>query len=219
MTKFAVSAALSALLVSGAAEAASYVYGVQTDSQANQAVTVFESAGSIADFYNYYDASGHPSFPTVSDEVLLFLHRDTTTGILGLGMIIDTLKDGSGGSLSFTVSGAPAGSLVTRKDDGGETPAKNAVNGSYDFNWNACCTDGFAAEGFEDAAWSVLFTDFIGTGLNGGSFINADGSLIALGAPGSVTLTAAAVPVPAALPLAASGLALLGYAARRARKA
>lgn len=103
----------------------------------------FETAQTIEEFYNYDDdlairdrddelgirdrgmhPGGRPEFDLRRDAGLVFLHRDTRTGTLGLGMIFDNMRnssgysvtegtpsgiegDGDGGLLQFMLSGAP----------------------------------------------------------------------------------------------------------------
>lgn len=211
MKTFLISAVSTLALVTGAAEAATqYAYTIDSQSQTDQQVSAWATAETIASFYSYSSFSAHPGFALTAGEAAFFLHENTNTGVLGLGVIFNKVS-GTSGSASFTVSGAPGSATNVVGDESGETP--NATNSSgYSYNWNTCCTDGFAAQGFEDAAWTTIFSDWSLSGITSAVFVSGDGTRYDLGSltAASVSVTAAAVPLPAALPMAAAGLAALG---------
>lgn len=187
---------LTAFDQSSLSAAAAYAYGVANN---------FSYSGQV---------NGLPT--AINDGARIFL-VETSDG-LSLFMVLDGIGDGSGGSasLDWTVSGDTALSLVN--DDSSEAPTTNGMDFSYDYAWASCCTDGFAIGSLDgDFGLEGTFTAY--SGLSVFEAVSGDNSTIGLTLANNQSVRLSAVPVPAALPLAAAGFAgLFGANARRRRR-
>ncbi len=98
-----------------------YAYGVPTGSSAN---TGFEQ----------------------SEQLILILHENTNTGEVSFVFVGDDVNDGSGGTMTLTLTCLPNSAYVAVSDDNGEFSGTPPTM-SGDFFWAPCCTDGGAVGG------------------------------------------------------------------------
>jgi len=219
--RFTLAAALAATVAAPAA-ASTFTYTLNPGTPSEQVVTPFVTATSVTDFYSYGTpsrASANPPAPVAlrDDEALFLLHRNGAHGPLSFVAIFDRPGTDAqpSGSMSFGLSGAPAAASIVVEDDGGEISSPSNVNQSFSFRWVGCCTDGLAAEGFEDLAWLLGVDVTASSGISSFSFLNGDNTRIDLGEAGDFTLEAAPVPLPATAPLVLAALGGLALMRRR----
>lgn len=201
-------------LAAACAQAASYQYLLNTPRDTGVLLTPYTTAGDAAEFFNMTARGPVPEVNLKTNQVLFFLHEDSTTGSLGFGMFIDRTQDGSGGFFGFDLAGAPTSARFAVRDNPKE-PGLNVNGTDYDFRWNNGGVDGFATYGFENAEWSIIIDDFYSFGITQMAFLLGGGTRINMGKPGKgpITLSATEVgapssdPTPVPLP---SGWTLLG---------
>jgi len=188
-------------------------------------VDPIESAQSAAAFYSYnspYPSSGDPLFGTQSGTGLFWLFQDTVSSNTSLGMIFDTPHDGSGGSVSLSSSGFPAGAYVSVEDDGGDIIPSQLINGTETWNWLACCTDGAMISGLSNE-WTISLDLLHSVGVDNWYFLSGPDSsnpdVIQLNMDHTLYINSnsSVVPEPSVIGLFGLGLAGL-YVVRRRRR-
>ena len=157
-----------------------------TQSGVSHAPKIIQTATSAAVFYGYKAASGHTGLEAAGVSTLFF-QRDTTTGILSLG--IETGVAGAGaGKFKTVVTTLPMGVSVTVSDDAGElTILGSTATGNWSFNNN---TDGGMLSGFPfPGDWSVDVNSSFTSGVAAWQWV--DPSIVASFDPANaVTITA-----------------------------
>ncbi|MGG7568085.1 hypothetical protein ACQ5SO_18190 [Rhodovulum sp. DZ06] len=196
-------------------------------------VTAFQFDGSSAEFYGHTYVSGSANTPVDlarSDAAVFFFLESATSGsgAVSVGLLLDAPRDGTPGRTELRVSGHLEGASVAASDDDGEFDGA-AMRGS--FTWWACCSDGVLLDGVPDAPLALSFAFEGSAGLSAVYVASPDGQggarltqlgkgmadIVTLGGGLSAALSQD-VPVPAAFPLLAGGLAALGAARLRGRR-
>lgn len=177
---------------------ASPVYTITNATTIDLTVDPLSTAESGADYFDYdlSEASGDPAFGTVSNTGFFWLHEDTTNGDISLGIILDTMEDGSGGNVEMGFSGVPGSGFVATADDFGEVSTSDG-----NWKWWPCCTDGGVIGGL-DGLWDITITLTYNEGIDAwyflsGSPISPDEIPLTMGS----TLVISATEPPAADPL------------------
>jgi hypothetical protein len=132
----------------------------------------------VATFYSYdfpADKSYNGTYAANSDDSMIFLHQDATTGALSLVVVHDKPVDGSGGQVHFDVSGLGPGATMAVEDDPGLDDVltlDGAGNASLTWSWHECCTDGVALSGIDWDAGCVTVTPTFTAGIDTWSFVD-----------------------------------------------
>jgi hypothetical protein len=205
-------------------QASAFVFSIE-NGLTSQTIDPLAKAESAATYYDYgsLPASGTPDFGTVSNTGILWLYEDTSTNILSLGMIFDTTNDGSGGTVTLATSGMPGTTYVSVEDDGADVVPSNIINGTENWTWIACCTDGAMVSGLEDSTWTIAIDLLSSTGINDWLFLDGPDATnptqIALDMSGTLYITATSVPEPEVFVLLSLGIVAMGFShAQRRRK-
>ncbi len=193
-------------------------------------VNPFSTSLSTAAFYQYDtpdvfsyngDENGGPSPISQLSQIFLL---DASDG-LSLVVVHDNPNDGSGGSTSmqWNLTGDTAAQVLA--DDPSELVSVSGGGTQFNStkNWLGCCTDGYALGSLDGDGWA-MFGQFLTApiGINQWAVSSFGSTSISLDleAGRRVRLDLTPVPVPAALPLLAGGLGLMGFLGwRRRRKA
>jgi len=110
-------------------------------------IDVFETAGTAASFYG---ARNRAPVTINDDGANFFFHRDTTTGIFSLGLIVNRAGDGSGGRFRGTISGLGSSAFVAVADDNAREFSITAPGTArFNFRFFGCCTDGGVISGLD----------------------------------------------------------------------
>ncbi|MEC9434514.1 MAG: hypothetical protein VYD87_16540 [Pseudomonadota bacterium] len=197
------------------------------------AVTPLQTAESLVDFYGYAAGRATPPFAMVAGRAQFFLvETSTETGAaaLGLGAILGPGDGDGSGSAIFSLYGAPGAAFGLVRDDPGSDmvgwSSDPDVNGAFSFAWGDAQADGFLFAGIGAATWTMTFSSFAGiSGITDWTFLSGDATdptVLGLGALnfGALTVTASEapeVPLPAAAPMLAAGLAGLALIGRGRR--
>ena len=180
------------------------------------AVQVFETAETGAQFYG---RRNFPTFPVNSNGLNFYFHRDTNTGVLSLGIIVDDRGDGTGGNLSGTITGLGAGASVAFSDDNGELRMTAPGVAVFNYRWISCCTDGGIISGLDASNLNFTINIASAAGLTGTYLIGPNGTVQIAGAPvAGGSLFVAANPEPAAWALFIMGFAACAIAMKRRRR-
>lgn len=197
-------------------------------------IDAFETALTIADFYQYSspdgasyngDLNGGPSPISGTTQMFFVLASDG----LNLVTVHDTPSDGSGGStrMTTTLAGGAGGSAAfTVKDDPSEGTATSDVGVDRIFdtvhNWVGCCTDGYAIGDLGSAFTLFSAFDLTPTGILSWIAVDDGGGSLALVLDPErrvrFTVVDGVVPLPAPAVLLLGGLAALGATRRLRRK-
>ncbi len=181
------------------------------------AVEIFETAGTAVQFYGSNNTS---PVPVNNNGANFFFHRDTRTGVLSLGLIIDQRNDGTGGRFRGAITGLPAGAFVARSDDGGELRMAGPGTALFDYRFYSCCTDGGVISGLEAGPLSLAIDVATASGLTD-TYLAAPSGVISLGvAPGAgLSFAVSTSPEPRAWALFIAGFAGVAVAMKRRRRA
>ena len=188
MKKFLVISCLIMLvgpMISAVTAAASTIYTVSNASTV-EAVIPLSNTESASDYYSYteVEASGHPEFGAESNVGFFWLYEDTATGYISLGMIFDSIQDGSGGSVNMTIDGVPATGFVEVEDDPVSIDVDEVITLSDgQWIWDDCCTDGAVIGGLE-GYWEITINLSSFTGIDKWYFLSGP----SLSAPGRILL-------------------------------
>ncbi|MEO0878946.1 MAG: hypothetical protein AAFY22_04455 [Pseudomonadota bacterium] len=185
------SASMSLVLAASPARAASAVFS----GDGAGAIPFFETAETAAAFYG---ANNTPPFSVPTDGLTFFFHRDTTTDIVSLGLTVDSVNDGTRGTLRGSITGLPAAAVVTRADDNpSEFSITSPGTAQFNFRFFNCCTDGGVISGIDPENFAFNIAIDSATGLTG-TYIAGPGGITSLGvAPGGgVKFAVAASPEP-----------------------
>jgi len=143
-------------------------------------MTPLETDEDVVTFYAYGlpdPASYNGSYPTVSGDSMIFIHRDSATGARSLVIIHDRPNDGSGGQVHMEVAGLGTAASVAVEDDPGENLAAGLDglgNASFDWQWLPCCTDGVAVADVDwDSGCVSVDADFA-VGIDTWSFVDGE---------------------------------------------
>ena len=116
---------------------------------------------SVEEFYSYNDpiAASSDTDLEISNTSLLFLYMDSTTGELSLVAIHDQPDDGTGGQVSYHITGLPAAADFVVQDDPNPPDSYVRIDDAtaqVDWVWSPCCTDGMALSGgLSDGEWHI----------------------------------------------------------------
>ena len=170
-----------------------------TATQGNNVVDIepFPGTKGVVSFYKY----GSPNAASantglgmeIKNRVNTFLYLDPTDDKHYLMIIVDKANDGSGGTLTFSLTGAFGASVLLMDDPGEYNPQVNPTtgNGTLKWYWATCCTDG-AVVGPLTAPFCVTITASGVKGINGFSTMDG-GNVVHLGGTGT-PLTLCAQP-------------------------
>ena len=201
-----------------AANAVTYTYLLGTDLDNGSPIIVFETAETAAQFYGYSTTnpdSANLPFEGSRRRATAFMHRDTNTGILSIGVLFNRFNSrtlNSTDETSFSLSGAPVGTSLTVMDDPmgmGDLYPASGPNGSYVFTYNRSRTDGFMLSGFETIDFTVSLDFLPSSDLSRFQFVNADGTFVSLSSGASEIIFSAEADGPLPVPVPASAVLLL----------
>jgi hypothetical protein len=193
-----------------------------TDSQGTMVITPFVDDLTDAQFYDYYNSSGHPPFTLVPGQTTFFLHEDVATGSLGLGVIY---YGTAAGQALTALSGLPGTASFSVQDDqpappDGDQYSLTSSTANTNNSWAGGYTDGWIIDGLQNSDWNiqVILSDTIA--LNDLVFATGnetDPTYISIAGPSTFTVTE--VPEPSTLVLFATGIAgLAGFRRKFLRK-
>lgn len=117
----------------------------------------FSDNQSALDFYAYSNPLGScaNSGFELSDQLLILLYEDLSSGEVSFIFIADLPNDGSGGNMVVEITCLPPSASVALADDAGELAgAPPTMNGN--FVWDQCCTDGGVISGL-GCGYSFVF--------------------------------------------------------------
>lgn len=195
------------------AHASTFVF----DGAANGAIDAFETAGTAASFYG---ARNNAPFQINDNGVNFFFHRDTTTGILSLGVIVNRNGDGSGGRFEGTISGLNTAAFVAVADDNArEFSISSPGTVSFNFRFFGCCTDGGVISGIDPNALNLSIDITRSQGLTDTFLAGPSGltSLNTLPAAG-INFSVAPNPEPGAWAMFIIGFGATASSLKRRRK-
>ncbi|MEM8772702.1 MAG: PEP-CTERM sorting domain-containing protein [Pseudomonadota bacterium] len=180
------------------------------------AIDIFETAETGAQFYG---RRNFPTFPVNSNGLNFYFHRDTNTGVLSLGIIVDDRGDGTGGNLSGTITGLGPGASVAFADDAGEISITAPGVAVFNYNWVSCCTDGGIITGLDADNLNFTINITSASGLTGTYLIDPSGTTQIAGAPAiGASLTVAANPEPSTWALFILGFFGCAFAMKQRRR-
>ena len=110
---------------------------------------------SVVDMYGWVPGvntyNGNSTVPSVAEQTMMFLYKDTSTNEVSLVVVNDANKNADGGHMSMKFTGsALAGARISVQDDGlrpGASPDTfNNIPGGFEAIWTypTCCADGIA---------------------------------------------------------------------------
>jgi hypothetical protein len=117
----------------------------------------FSDNQSALDFYSYSNPLGScaNSGFELSDQLLILLYEDLSSGEVSFIFIADLPNDGSGGNMVVEITCLPPSASIALADDAGELAgAPPTMNGN--FVWDQCCTDGGVINGL-GCGYSFVF--------------------------------------------------------------
>jgi cysteine-rich repeat protein len=170
-----------------------------THGEIERAVRPVESGSSATGFYAYSSKSAHTGFEQVRQS-RLFLHRDSSSGPLSLitlhGIDIDSTGISQPPSIVQQLfQGVPAQAFVALADDGPKEffqAEPGLIEGDWEFGNN---TDGGIIGGLPfPGSWSIDVTSDFDQGIDGWSYVDQGGTMVALDGQQTATLTAFDLP-------------------------
>lgn len=180
------------------------------------AVQVFETAETGAQFYG---RRNFPTFPVDDNSVTFYFHRNTLTGELSLGLIVDDRSDGSGGRFDGTITGLGNSAFIGFSDDNGELRMTSPGVATFRYRFAGCCTDGGIIGGLDATNLNFAINVTRSTGLTGTFLAGPNGITQIAGAPtAGSTFFVAANPEPAAWALFIMGFAGCAAMMKRRRR-
>jgi hypothetical protein len=180
-------------------------------------VQVFETAETGATFYG---RRNFPTFPVNANGLNFYFHRDTNTGVLSLGIIVDDRGDGTGGNLSGSITGLGPGAFVAFSDDSGELNMAASGVAVFAYNWISCCTDGGIISGLDADNLGFTINITSSAGLTGTYLIGPRGTTRIAGGPtAGSALFVAANPEPETWAFFIIGFVACAVAMKRRRAA
>lgn len=175
-------------------------------------------------YYNFNTGSGHPAFGTTSNTGYIWLYQNSNNNNVSLGMIFDSVNDGSSGQVSMVALGMPLTAALSLSD--GVAPGSDLeLDGFASWNFDGCCTDGAVYSGF-NGEWDFGLYLIDSTGIDNWYLLDGSsagspnrialdtGSFIQLSAVDQSTSTNA-VPEPTALALLGAGIIGLAFVRRK----
>lgn len=170
-----------------------------TQGPLSRGVRPVDRAASAEGFYGYQSASSHTGFEALGSS-LMYLYRDTTTGVLSLflhhGVDVDSTGiDQPKSHVSMQILHLPSQVLVSVADDKEDEFFKNTTEsalGDWDFGSN---TDGGALSGLPvPGSWSVdVIATFI-QGITVWSYLEGDATTVPLDGAAIANLSAFETP-------------------------
>ncbi|RLE38778.1 hypothetical protein DRJ12_01140 [Candidatus Acetothermia bacterium] len=135
---------IAALLLPAAAYAQGEGYYTVTQGAQKVQIVPLVRPGSAADFYNLKDYHSSTGLEEANTAVL-FLYRNTSTGALSLFVLLSG-PNGTAGTVTFSLSGVPAGAGFEVQDDGmvdfREAWDLTPPTGKVHWEWDATASDG-----------------------------------------------------------------------------
>ena len=143
-------------------------------------VTTLETFETVQVFYSYglgYGSSYNgATLPPVSQESLLFVHRNLLDDELSFVIVHDQPEDADGGIVNFEVRNMGVRAHVAQADDPGEVDDGDfdgLGNAYFQWNWDTCCTDGVAIADLDWTRCITVVPDFV-QGIEAWSYLTDD---------------------------------------------
>ncbi|MDY6839506.1 MAG: hypothetical protein SWH78_16190 [Thermodesulfobacteriota bacterium] len=165
---------------------AAVVYSISQNGIDLGSVIPIETAETGAEYYDHRPLSGYPDFGPEANKSFIWLHRNTLTDDISVGLIHNKERDGGTGKMFMRVSGLPSTASLDVTDDvpgGGVTDTYSFSPPSAEFRWHWGGHADGAVIGGLNGLWTVTVTPFDSGGITFWHFVSAsDGS-------GALTLT------------------------------